>query len=70
MQNGTDGKNKQNANTSCSAAENKQDGHINKKMRILEKITYDDLDASNDNTNTGQQLNLSKVAFLFFFKNR
>lgn len=49
---------------SGSAIENKkEDGHINKKMRILEKITYDDLDPSTDNTNTGQQLNLSKVAF-------
>ncbi|KAJ8910293.1 hypothetical protein NQ315_014968 [Exocentrus adspersus] len=40
----------------------KQEGPVNKKQRILEKITYDDLEDTDENTNkSAGQLNLSKV---------
>ncbi|XP_076256771.1 transcription factor B1 [Rhynchophorus ferrugineus] len=37
------------------------DDHINKKQKILEKITYDDLQGSEKEQNNGVHLNLSKV---------
>lgn len=38
------------------------DGHINKKQKILEKITYEDLEDTNDKNKTSTaHLNLSKV---------
>lgn len=60
VQNGTDVKNKQNENTS-NTNDRVEDGHINKKRRIMQKITYEDLDNSSENKRTGTQLNLSKV---------
>lgn len=39
-----------------------EDGHVNKKQKILEKITYDDLEDSCDTNKTSiTHLNLSKV---------
>ncbi|KAF5302911.1 hypothetical protein FQA39_LY02091 [Lamprigera yunnana] len=41
---------------------NKDDAHISKKLRIQEKITYDDLTSNSDNTNASKSiLSLSKV---------
>lgn len=45
----------------------KDDGQMIKRRRILEKITYDDLQDNDTNPNTtGQQLNLSKVIIKLF----
>ncbi|KAG5879297.1 hypothetical protein JTB14_021955 [Gonioctena quinquepunctata] len=45
-----------------SSANSKDSGPVNKRQRILEKITYDDLEDTGDSTNQkGAPLNLSKV---------
>lgn len=50
------------ANGSIVNTPEKQEGHVNKKQRILEKITYDDLEDTDENKKKGAtQLNLSKV---------
>lgn len=74
LQNGTDGKlNSFKQNGSSTSGANgtnniSDDSHINKKQRIQEKITYDDLDASNENdTASNTQLNLSKVLHVIIF---
>lgn len=58
--------NNDNQNTSSTNKNNDErsiNGPLNKKQRILEKITYDDLEEKDTTEhNVGQQLNLSKVS--------
>lgn len=63
VQNGTNQKTSISTNGTSSNNEKTDDGGpMNKKRRILEKITYDDLEDTEQNTNTSAvQLNLSKV---------
>lgn len=41
--------------------------HINKKQKILEKISYDDLEGNENEQNNGVHLNLSKVIILIMW---
>ncbi|XP_050506912.1 general transcription factor IIH subunit 1 [Diabrotica virgifera virgifera] len=61
QQNGAD-KSTINANGVSVNGQTSSDGPVNKRQRLLEKITYDDLEDTNNDSNTKSvQLNLSKV---------
>ncbi|RZC33328.1 general transcription factor IIH subunit 1 [Asbolus verrucosus] len=61
-QNETEVKNAPKHNGNVNEVEKADEGHVAKKQRIQSKITYDDLDTGNDNSNvSGTSLNLSKV---------
>ncbi|XP_031341437.1 general transcription factor IIH subunit 1 isoform X2 [Photinus pyralis] len=50
------------SNSISNGISSADDAHVNKKIRIQEKITYEDLDSSNDTSNASKSiLNLSKV---------
>ncbi|KAK4886807.1 hypothetical protein RN001_003078 [Aquatica leii] len=52
----------QETNSISNGLSNKDDAHVNKKLRIQEKITYDDLNSNSDNQESSKAiLNLSKV---------
>lgn len=69
IQNGSDTKVKHNGNAPSGSKDNDDIHHLNKKLKIQEKITYEDLDANNEIQDTGNaQLNLSKVITIYFFK--
>lgn len=60
--NGVDPKASSMNGTHANKTNHELDEPIIKKKRILEKITYDDLEDSSENKNkSNQQLNLSKV---------
>ncbi|XP_018579408.1 general transcription factor IIH subunit 1, partial [Anoplophora glabripennis] len=60
-QNSTDSKTSA-SNDSTANTSDKQEGPVNKKQRILEKISYDDLEDTDENKNrAASQLSLSKV---------
>ncbi|KAF2882657.1 hypothetical protein ILUMI_23521 [Ignelater luminosus] len=49
-------------NSISNNSSNNEETHVNKKQRIQEKITYNDLESSNENQNSSRsQLSLSKV---------
>lgn len=60
-QNNTDSKTSTSNGSTVNTPE-KQEGPVNKKQRILEKISYDDLEDVDENKKKGaSQLSLSKV---------
>lgn len=50
-------------NSISNNSSNNEETHVNKKQRIQAKITYDDLESTNENQNSSRsQLSLSKAS--------